>query len=332
MHDLLQHYEEYHARFEADDEFDSDEDEENGFDFSGDNDYDHLPFGFDTMDNDMDMDMDEFDVVSAQQQQEFNTAFLRAQIAAMSTNAQQQPVTMSQFPDASLLARTPPTIISRATVSSVLGAGTPLFNPNSGSPFSLIQKHDNQVDDFRIMASQQQQLPSLQATPTQPIRMQSEILFGSGGFGDSTPSRRRNNSALGVVGATATASKTGRVDVNETSPTVSPSKVKAVEDSRLPSTSVNGDSANSSSRPFKCKVEGCGKEYKNANGLKYHMKNVHPVDDIVEIDANAASDKPYMCTADGCGKRYKNLNGLKYHIQHAHIELLGTGDNTVVGE
>ncbi|KAJ3384560.1 hypothetical protein HDU84_002872 [Entophlyctis sp. JEL0112] len=313
MHDLLQHYEEYHSRFEAgEDEFDSDEDDEDGFDVLGDDEYDHLPFGFDAMDNDMDMDMDEFDVISAQQQQEFNTAFLRAQIAAMTTNDHQQSLVMSQFPDASLFARTPPTIISRATVSSVLGAGTPLFNPNSTSHFSLIQKHDNQVDDFRIIASQQQQLPSLHMTPTQQISIHSEILLPSGNL-DTTPSRHLNNNARGVLDPVTTAPKPTGLDLTETAPVVTPSKVGSMgDDPGGPlAFSANCDFANNSSRPFKCRVRRCGKEYKNANGLKYHMKNVHPVEEIVEIDANAACDKPYMCTADDCGKRYKNLNGLK---------------------
>ncbi|KAJ3346052.1 hypothetical protein HDU83_003480 [Entophlyctis luteolus] len=330
MHDLLQHYEEYHSRFEAgEDEFDSDEDDEDGFDVLGDDEYDHLPFGFDAMDNDMDMDMDEFDVISAQQQQEFNTAFLRAQIAAMTTNDHQQSLVMSQFPDASLFARTPPTIISRATVSSVLGAGTPLFNPNSTSHFSLIQKHDNQVDDFRIIASQQQQLPSLHMTPTQQISIHSEILLPSGNL-DTTPSRHLNNNARGVLDPVTTAPKPTGLDLTETAPVVTPSKVGSMgDDPGGPlAFSANCDFANNSSRPFKCRVRRCGKEYKNANGLKYHMKNVHPVEEIVEIDANAACDKPYMCTADDCGKRYKNLNGLK----HAHIDLLEGTDNTVVGE
>jgi hypothetical protein len=28
-------------------------------------------------------------------------------------------------------------------------------------------------------------------------------------------------------------------------------------------------------RPYVCKVTGCGKRYKNANGLKYHMLHHH---------------------------------------------------------
>lgn len=62
-------------------------------------------------------------------------------------------------------------------------------------------------------------------------------------------------------------------------------------------------------RPFVCPVSGCGKTYKNANGLKYHA--IHGHDGVLV-------EKPHKCPFNGCGKRYKNSNGLKYHFQHAH--------------
>ena len=62
-------------------------------------------------------------------------------------------------------------------------------------------------------------------------------------------------------------------------------------------------------RPFVCPVSGCGKTYKNANGLKYHA--IHGHDGVLV-------EKPHKCPFSGCGKRYKNSNGLKYHFQHAH--------------
>ena len=62
-------------------------------------------------------------------------------------------------------------------------------------------------------------------------------------------------------------------------------------------------------RPFVCPVGGCGKTYKNANGLKYHA--IHGHDGVLV-------EKPHKCPFSGCGKRYKNSNGLKYHFQHAH--------------
>lgn len=64
-----------------------------------------------------------------------------------------------------------------------------------------------------------------------------------------------------------------------------------------------------SDRPFVCPVSGCGKTYKNANGLKYHA--IHGHDGVLV-------EKPHRCPFAGCGKRYKNSNGLKYHFQHAH--------------
>lgn len=64
-------------------------------------------------------------------------------------------------------------------------------------------------------------------------------------------------------------------------------------------------------RPYVCNVSGCGKSYKNPNGLKYHA--IHGHDASGEI-----VDKPHRCSVQGCGKRYKNANGLKYHMAHSH--------------
>jgi hypothetical protein len=78
----------------------------------------------------------------------------------------------------------------------------------------------------------------------------------------------------------------------------------------------------SSERPFICPISGCGKTYKNANGLKYHALHGHD-GELVE--------KPHKCPFSGCGKRYKNSNGLKYHFQHSHQNAVppnsGTGSS-----
>lgn len=64
-------------------------------------------------------------------------------------------------------------------------------------------------------------------------------------------------------------------------------------------------------RRFKCPVPGCGKAYKNLNGLKYHAAHGHCEND--------SEDKRFRCPHQGCHKRYKNANGLKYHLAHAHV-------------
>ena len=74
-------------------------------------------------------------------------------------------------------------------------------------------------------------------------------------------------------------------------------------------------------RPFRCMQPGCGKSYKNANGLKYHSFHGH-------ADQSQAVSKPFRCPASGCGKAYKNPNGLKYHITHVH----GTGSSGPPGD
>jgi hypothetical protein len=80
-------------------------------------------------------------------------------------------------------------------------------------------------------------------------------------------------------------------------------------------------------------VEGCGKTYKNPNGLKYHMLHGHArpgkegssssSSSPSSSSSHAASEagrgeKPYRCPFGTCSKQYKNANGLKYHMQHGH--------------
>ncbi|EPZ32555.1 hypothetical protein ROZALSC1DRAFT_27607 [Rozella allomycis CSF55] len=76
-----------------------------------------------------------------------------------------------------------------------------------------------------------------------------------------------------------------------------------------------------SEKPYACKVNGCLKRYKNANGLKYHMINGHC--------GGKVDEKPYHCPYAGCGKRYKNPNGLKYHLATAHTKTESQTTNPV---
>lgn len=68
-------------------------------------------------------------------------------------------------------------------------------------------------------------------------------------------------------------------------------------------------------RPYICPVPGCGKAYKNPNGLKYHALHGHD-------GTNELVERPYKCPYGDCGKRYKNPNGLKYHVNKNHADML----------
>ncbi|KAJ3322762.1 hypothetical protein HDU93_003077 [Gonapodya sp. JEL0774] len=71
-------------------------------------------------------------------------------------------------------------------------------------------------------------------------------------------------------------------------------------------------------KKFACNYPGCGKVYKNHNGIKYHALRAHQVDSG-DASLNDMMARPYGCTVEGCDKRYKNMGGLKYHIEHAHL-------------
>ena len=64
-------------------------------------------------------------------------------------------------------------------------------------------------------------------------------------------------------------------------------------------------------RPYQCVLPGCGKSYKNANGLKYHARHGHRK----ELEGK---ERRFRCLREGCEKRYRNANGLKYHTEHGH--------------
>jgi hypothetical protein len=72
-------------------------------------------------------------------------------------------------------------------------------------------------------------------------------------------------------------------------------------------------------RKYVCAVVDCGKQYKNANGLKYHLLHAHPdgvgvpaeYHDLFQKKKEDEGHRPYTCSIMGCEKKYKNLNGLK---------------------
>jgi len=93
---------------------------------------------------------------------------------------------------------------------------------------------------------------------------------------------------------------------------------------------------------YMCAVPGCGKIYKNPNGLKYHNDNGHlkegelpkrtkkqeavveqetvlpPPTVIHEMDDDEI--RPYICHIPSCNKAYKNSGGLKYHLERVHLD------------
>eukprot|EP00117_Sycon_ciliatum_P018839 scpid82979/ scgid17270/ Juxtaposed with another zinc finger protein 1 len=59
-------------------------------------------------------------------------------------------------------------------------------------------------------------------------------------------------------------------------------------------------------KPFICPVQGCGKRYKNVNGIKYHARNGHKSEKKIR--------KTHKCK---CGKSYKSSSSLRAH-QNTH--------------
>ncbi|KAF8527944.1 hypothetical protein BU17DRAFT_81177 [Hysterangium stoloniferum] len=106
-------------------------------------------------------------------------------------------------------------------------------------------------------------------------------------------------------------------------------------------------------KPFRCALEGCGKSWKNINGIQYHLqiskahfqtalseKRVRTQSsNASESDAEAnqmideraheegveaastrkhQTAKDFTCPHEGCPKSYKQRTGLQYHLDHGH--------------
>ncbi|EJD55064.1 hypothetical protein AURDEDRAFT_109532 [Auricularia subglabra TFB-10046 SS5] len=86
---------------------------------------------------------------------------------------------------------------------------------------------------------------------------------------------------------------------------------------------------------FRCALPGCGKAWKNINGIQYHLQvsRAHFRSAVNRAKCNTSGDptapaehgrpkKVHRCPHDGCPNQYKQLSGLKYHLAHGHPEHL----------
>ena len=95
-------------------------------------------------------------------------------------------------------------------------------------------------------------------------------------------------------------------------------------------------------RRYVCPVKGCGKRYKNVNGIKYHAKYGHSrkleskpkvLKHSPKLPVTQSNDerKGYKCH---CGKSYKSNSGLRHHqnTQHGKKSNVGSKDPGMVSE
>ena len=81
-------------------------------------------------------------------------------------------------------------------------------------------------------------------------------------------------------------------------------------------------------KPYRCSVADCGKGYKQAAGLEYHMENFHGnhvlgqnadgslrVVSVIDVDL----EKEFKCYMSDCGKVYTDLDGLLRHKRFEHF-------------
>ncbi|PWN31823.1 uncharacterized protein FA14DRAFT_192877 [Meira miltonrushii] len=220
---------------------------------------------------------------------------------------------------------------------------------------------------------------SIPGTPTADNDM--EAAFFGGGSGSpafSSLSLRNNNEDhdlpscappnlfFPAAGSSSISQLNGVVPPAKREKTASMANSSAALENSLANPGALGD------RPYKCTSPGCDKAYKQMNGLKYHrlhgqcnQNNLPPqqqLSAVVNDNANAVAasansikidsapptptsengdesptssspdskssmelgpgalakgEKMYICQVGACGKRYKNLNGLRYHYLHS---------------
>lgn len=235
---------------------------------------------------------------------------------------------------------------SNSRASSVYSASSPFSTPGSSIPGTPTMDGDMESAFF--------------GNGSNAPAFSSLSLRGSGEDHD-LPSCAPPNLFFPAAGSSATASSS-----NSSAPpakrekTASMSNANTALESSLANPSAMGD------RPYKCTSPGCDKAYKQMNGLKYHrlhgqcnQNNLPPQQQISAVvndkvrgvaavkngtdpttpssenggssptgsspdttrsDGAAAQAKPekmYICQVGSCGKRYKNLNGLRYHYLHS---------------
>ena len=282
LHDLLQHFEECHVRVESDIEEDED-----------------LPFEFESMD-DMDTDMSD-DSSPANAPVTFTDIFLKSQLQ------QQQPAQAIALSD----------IYSEANKTAAAFDQRRRMQNNQPNRIKKVKpmasevalgydaSGDIEMEDASSSTRVQPQLnpatiPTPLPAPVQPLH--TPLLNTTTALPLATPTPAPavfppNPAAAPLPAGFDPALAAGVPDLNMDG-------VVLVDEAGGVSSSSRDD------RPYKCKVTGCYKAYKNPGGLKYHMQHGH-CEDTGDPEMNNIIHKPYQCTVPECGKRYKNLNGLK---------------------
>lgn len=306
LHDLLQHFEECHVRIESD----VDDDEE-------------LPFEFESMDE-MDTDMSDGDSGSSPPTT-FTDIYLKSQLLQSQANESQAvPLSDIYSEDYRISSRSGSTssafdtsVIRKRVTPGMTSTRVKKVKPaqqqseqNPTLPFSVDGPTQMVTDmDIDEAPAQQPQPPAMQtlspapaaATPTPSPAPQPTTL--------GTPTLHPTTLNIQPLAMPTAPSLTGfDTSVLTVAANVPPQQltfdgVTMIVDDTLPR----------DDRPYKCKVAGCTKAYKNPGGLKYHMQHGH-CEDTGDPEMNNIIHKPYQCTVPDCGKRYKNLNGLKVCI------------------
>ncbi|KAI8826016.1 uncharacterized protein EV422DRAFT_150111 [Fimicolochytrium jonesii] len=336
LHDLLQHFEECHVRVESD----VDEDED-------------LPFEFESMD-DMDTDMSDGDgTTGGSPPSGFNDIYLHTQqystqqavgdipaIALADIYAEDYRISNRSGSSASAF----DTSVIRKRIG---GAGSSSSRNKKGKamlsqisetnptlPFSADgpthMVTDMDIDEAAHVESLPTPVTLPQAGSTQTTTFPTPTTSPLSATTQSQLATAASQAIANAIGQGNSIVSNSSVLSNSTAQTPSvtitnsgsPPTPAADEVMLIDGMSMLIDGGAKDDRPYKCKISGCVKAYKNPGGLKYHMQHGH-CEDTGDPEMNNIIHKPYQCTVPECGKRYKNLNGLKYHIEHAHLSLLG---------
>lgn len=319
LHDLLQHFEECHVRVESDVEDDED-----------------LPFEFESMDE-MDTDMSDGDSPSSAPVT-FTDIFLKSQLQSLPS--QPQAVALADIYSEDYRITNKLGSASSAFHTSVIQRKRLQTNPASTrvrkvKPVNTqdLQTNGNGTIPFSFDGPTQvaADVEMEDAIPSSPVTISHAMpsppmsLLPQQQPQHQLPQQQflqQQHSPLQQMQQLGNQASQNIPTITTTSPTLDPSSpampmpsafdlaIAAANAQMGLDASLMIDDGSRDDRPYKCKIMGCTKAYKNPGGLKYHMQHGH-CEDTGDPEMNNIIHKPYQCTVPDCGKRYKNLNGLK---------------------
>ncbi|KAK3826218.1 MAG: hypothetical protein JOS17DRAFT_804298 [Linnemannia elongata] len=210
---------------------------------------------------------------------------------------------------------------TRATSSNIGFATSNPFGPPAKRQLLEPAKQQQQQQCSQQNPQQHERLHPITGEPIRSVdKSENSIAYGasnSNSYGNSDKSIRVHSSGFAGGSMAGTAGAYGRGNAQGSLSSICPNMLLG---GSVPTTSsVRGLSLLNQS-PYIAAA---------ADLMRQRDEVFSIIEDMTKVPPNASSEnKPYRCSVTGCDKAYKNPNGLKYHNSHGHCSNgLGDGDS-----